>query len=64
MNRGGFPWKRLLCISQAKARLSRKIGIALTKSGRERKLGAILGCLMPGLVMGMILVMGIYLWVR
>jgi hypothetical protein len=32
--------------------------------GRERKLGAMLGCLVPGLVVGMILVMGIFLWVR
>jgi|GEM_PF-7115750 hypothetical protein len=40
MNRGGFPWKRLLGISQAKARLSRKIGIPLTRPGSQRKIGA------------------------
>jgi hypothetical protein len=47
MNRGGFSWKRLLGISAAKAQLSRAIGIPLTKSGRERKLGRLLtgGCL-------------------
>jgi hypothetical protein len=62
MNRGGFSWKRFLGISQAKARLSRKIGIPLTRSGRERKLGAMLGCLVP--VLGMIIVMGIFVWIR
>lgn len=40
MNRGGFSWKRLLGISALKAKISRKIGIPLTKSGRQRKLGA------------------------
>ncbi|HSV74935.1 MAG TPA: hypothetical protein VLH79_14335 [Chthonomonadales bacterium] len=39
MNRGGFSWKRLLGISAAKSRISRRIGIPLTRSGRERKLG-------------------------
>ncbi|MFZ0280706.1 MAG: hypothetical protein WAL29_03605, partial [Bacteroidales bacterium] len=48
MNRGGFSWKRLLGISQAKARISRKISIPLTRSGRQQKLGAMLG---PVLVM-------------
>lgn len=47
MNRGGFSWKRFLGISQAKARISRKIGIPLTKSGRQRKIGAALGCSLP-----------------
>jgi hypothetical protein len=45
MNRGGFSWNRLLGISAAKARLSRQIGIPLTRSGRQRKAGAALGCL-------------------
>ncbi|QMT58902.1 MULTISPECIES: hypothetical protein [unclassified Legionella] len=40
MNRGGFSWKRLIGISALKAKISRKIGIPLTQSGRERKLGA------------------------
>jgi hypothetical protein len=62
MNRGGFSWKRFLGISQAKANLSRKIGIPLTRSGRQRKLGGMLGCLVPVLVL--ILVMGILVWVR
>jgi hypothetical protein len=48
MNLGGFSWKRAVGISAAKARLSRRIGIPLTKSGRERKLGRMIsggGCL-------------------
>jgi hypothetical protein len=48
MNRGGFSWKRFFGVSAAKSRISRSIGIPLTKSGRERKLGRIVsggGCL-------------------
>jgi hypothetical protein len=44
MNRGGFSWSRLLGISAAKSRLSRRIGIPLTRSGRQRKMGAAMGC--------------------
>lgn len=48
MNKGGFSWKRATGISAAKSRVSRKIGIPLTKSGRQRKLGAAMGgCLLP-----------------
>jgi hypothetical protein len=31
---GGFSWKRAVGLSAAKARLSRRIGIPFTKSGR------------------------------
>lgn len=40
MNNGGFSWKRFLGISAAKSKVSRRIGIPLTKSGRQRKAGA------------------------
>jgi hypothetical protein len=40
MNFGGFSWRRLVGISAFKSRISRKIGIPLTASGRRRKLGA------------------------
>ena len=43
MNKGGFSWRRLLGISVAKSRISRTIGIPLTRSGRQRKLGRLLG---------------------
>ena len=39
-NRGGFSWKRALGITRSKQRISRKTGIPLTKSGRQRKFGA------------------------
>ena len=32
-------WRRALGISQAEARLSRRIGVPLTRQGRQRKLG-------------------------
>jgi hypothetical protein len=34
-----FSWKRFLGISALQARISRKIGIPLSKSGREQKIG-------------------------
>jgi hypothetical protein len=48
MNLGGFSWKRLVGISAAKSRISRSIGVPLTKSGRQRKIGRMVtggGCL-------------------
>lgn len=50
MNKGGFSWKRFVGISGAKARMSRKIGIPLTRSGRHQKIGRSVtggGCLLP-----------------
>ncbi len=44
MNLGGFSWKRFTGISAAKARISRQIGVPLTRSGRQRKFGASMGC--------------------
>lgn len=39
-----FSWKRATGISSAKAKLSRQIGIPLSKSGRQRKMGKSMGC--------------------
>lgn len=39
-----FSWKRALGISAAKARLSRQLGVPLTRAGRQRKAGRELGC--------------------
>jgi hypothetical protein len=47
MNIGGFSWKRLLGITAFKSRISRGIGIPFTKTGRERKVGAALGPVVP-----------------
>lgn len=46
MNRGGFSWKRLLGISRMKSNLSRQIGIPLSRSGRDQKIGRLItkGC--------------------
>lgn len=42
-----FSWKRALGISGLKNRISRKIGIPLTRDGRRRKVGRLLGCCVP-----------------
>jgi len=34
-----FSWKRAIGVSGIKGKISRKIGIPLTQSGRERKIG-------------------------
>lgn len=38
-----FSWKRAVGISAAKSKISRKIGVPLTKSGRQKKVGKLLG---------------------
>lgn len=57
-----FSLNRALGISAAKGRLSRKIGIPLTRSGRQRKMGRAMGCCIPLAVVlgGMI---GLIAWV-
>ncbi len=42
-----FSWKRATGLSAAKAKLSRQIGVPLTRSGRQRKAGRALGCCIP-----------------
>ena len=42
-----FSWKRALGLSAAKGRLSRQIGIPLTRQGRQRKAGQTMGCCAP-----------------
>lgn len=34
-----FSWKRAVGLTQAKQKISQKVGIPLTKSGIERKVG-------------------------
>ena len=59
-----FSWKRALGISAAKGRISRAIGIPLTQSGRERKLGRMLlsggGCC--GVIAGAAVLLPAALW--
>lgn len=47
-----FSWRRALGISQAQSRLSRQIGVPLSRSGRQRKVGRALGCCWLLLVVG------------
>ncbi len=42
-----FSWRRALGISQAQAKLSRQIGVPLSRSGRQRKVGRMSGCCLP-----------------
>lgn len=49
-----FSWKRALGVSAAKGRLSRQLGVPLTRSGRQRKIGRMAGCCIP-LVLGAVL---------
>jgi len=56
MNKGGVSWKRATGITRAKTKLSRSIGVPLTKSGRQRKIGKIAtggGCLVLIMVGGL-----------
>lgn len=39
-NNGGFSWSTFFGLTTYKRNLSRKIGIPLTKSGRQRKAGS------------------------
>lgn len=42
-----FSWRRASGLSAAKGRLSRQLGIPLTRSGRQRKMGRMMGCCVP-----------------
>ena len=39
-NNGGFSWKTFLGITAQKRKISKMIGIPLTRQGRDAKLGA------------------------
>lgn len=42
-----FSWKRASGVSAAKGRLSRQIGVPLTRGGRRQKMGKAMGCALP-----------------
>jgi hypothetical protein len=53
-----FSWKRALGISQKQAQLSRKLGIPLSRSGRQQKLGRMMGgCLLPATMLFLLAVL-------
>lgn len=56
MGRGTFSWKRATGISGAKSNISKKIGVPLTKSGRQQKIGRTVsdGCL--GILIALIMI--------
>ena len=59
MNKGGFSWKRLAGVTRVKSSISRAIGVPLTRSGRQRKIGRIVtggGCALP-VVCGVLLIL-------
>ncbi len=47
-----FSWKRAVGLSGLKGKISRKIGVPLTESGRERKLGHMIVKFVGDLLMG------------
>ena len=47
-----FSWKRATGLSSAKQKLSRQIGVPLTKSGRQRKAGRAMGCAFATMILG------------
>ena len=46
-----FSWRRAVGLSAAKGRMSRRIGVPLTRQGRERKVG---GCVLRVLTLGLL----------
>lgn len=42
-----FSWKRATGLSSARAKLSRQLGVPLTRAGRQRKVGKAMGCCVP-----------------
>jgi hypothetical protein len=42
-----FSWKRAVGLSALKGRIARQTGIPLTRGGRQRKVGQLLGCCIP-----------------
>ncbi len=60
-NKGGFSFKRATGVTRAKQNISRKTGIPMTKSGRQRKVGKAVttGCLLPVLIFTLFVVLAI-----
>ena len=54
----GFSWSwgRATGVSALKGRVSRTIGIPLTRGGRQRKVGRLLGCALSAALIGVVAV--------
>jgi len=60
-----WSWRRATGVSSLKNKISRKTGIPLSRSGRQRKVGRALGCCFMmvsgvGLAVGMIVVRTVF----
>lgn len=53
-----FSWKRATGITSAKRKFAKATGIPTTRSGRQRKAGAALGCLLPTILLIALLTLG------
>jgi hypothetical protein len=42
-----YSWKRAVGISSVKQRIARTTGIPTTRQGRQRKVGRMVGCMIP-----------------
>jgi hypothetical protein len=49
-----FSWRRAIGLSALEGKISRKTGIPLSRSGRERKLGRIFEHLIGGALLGLL----------
>ncbi len=45
-----WSWKRASGLSAMKGKVSRQLGVPLTRSGRQRKIGRMAGCMLPMVV--------------
>jgi len=57
MGFGGFSWKRAVGITKQKQKISKAVGVPLTKSGRQRKIGKMVtgkGCMLSLLLFAVI----------
>lgn len=59
-----FSWKRAVGISGLKNKISRKTGVPLTRSGRQRKVGRMMGCMLPTISMFFILIVTVYILIN
>jgi hypothetical protein len=56
-----WSWKRASGLSAAKGKLSRKLGVPLSRSGRREKVGRSLGCCIPLATLGGLAIAGAWL---
>jgi len=50
-----FSWRRLLGVQTVKQKIARATGIPTTRQGRQRKLGRLVGLVLPFVCIGLLL---------